>query len=71
MSGLILRHDKKWIVVATKDNNCLIIESVTDTKKKDILQKIKPGQRFYTDFKYLNYSKSKRAFFSSKGLKIK
>ena len=23
MSGLILRHDKRWVVVATKDNNCL------------------------------------------------
>ena len=70
MSGLILRHDKRWVVVATKDNNCLIIETVTDFKKQDILQKIKPGQRFYTDIKKLNYSKSKRAFFNSKGLKI-
>ncbi len=70
MSGLILRHDKRWVVVATKDNNCLIIETVTDFKKQNILQKIKPGQRFYTDIKKLNYSKSKRAFFNSKGLKI-
>ena len=34
MSGLVLRNDKNWIIVATRDNNCLIIEKVLNSKKK-------------------------------------
>ena len=71
MTGLVLRNDKNWIVVATRDNNCLIIEEVLDAKRKNIINKIKPGQRFFTLSQKLDYSKSKRVFFDSKGFKIK
>lgn len=71
MSGLVLRHDEQWIVVACRDNNCLVIEEIFEKKNKNIIRSIKPGQRFYTPEKFLSYSKSKRVFFNSKGLKIK
>ncbi len=71
MSGLVLRNDKNWIVVATRDNNCLIIEKVLDSKNKNIINKIRPGQRFFTLSQKLDYSKSKRIIFDSKGLKIR
>ena len=71
MTGLVLRNDKNWIVVATRDSNCLIIEKVLNTKNKNIINKIKPGQRFFTLSKKLDYSKSKRTIFNSRGFKIR
>ena len=38
---------------------------------ENIINKIKPGQRFFTLSQKLDYSKSKRVFFDSKGFKIK
>ena len=34
MTGLIVRNDKKWIVVCTAGNSYLIIEEVLDSQKK-------------------------------------
>ncbi len=60
MTGLIVRNDKKWIVVCSSGNSYLIIEKVLNEKKKNIINEIKPGDRFYTPLKNLIYSKSKR-----------
>lgn len=71
MSGLILRHDKDWIVVATKDFNCLIIEEVLDKDNRNILKEIRVGDRFFTPLNKLYLSKKKRVFFNSQGYKLK
>jgi len=57
MSGLVIRHDKDWIVVATKDNYCILVEKVLDIKGKNIISFIKEGDRFITPVKYLEEAK--------------
>ena len=52
--------------VATKDNNCLIIETVTDFKKQDILQKLSLVKDFILILKNLIIQKAKRAFLIAK-----
>ena len=68
MSGIVIRHDHKWIVVALSKYS-LIIEKVIDEKKNNILEKIKLGDRFYTPNLEIYNSKKFRAFFNSKGIK--
>ena len=69
MSGLVSRHDKKWIVVSTKSKHMLLIEEVLDKKGKNIIKDIKVGDRFYTPIEELEKSKKTRTIFNSKGLK--
>lgn len=71
MSGLIYRNDKYWLVIATRDKNCLVVESVLDKNNKEILANIKPGQRFNTPRKYLENAKIKRTLFNAEGHIIK
>ena len=69
MSGLVSRHDNGWIVVSTTSKHMLLIEQVLDSKGNNIINKIKPGDRFYTPQKEIANSKKKRTIFTSKGLK--
>ena len=69
MSGIVSRHDGNWIVVSTRNKHMLLIESVLDKKGKNIINKIKVGDRFYTPSKYLDKSKSKRIIYNTYGLK--
>ena len=69
MSGLVSRHDNDWIVVSTTSKHMLLIEQVLDNKGNNIINKIKPGDRFYTPQKEIINSKKKRTIFTSKGLK--
>ena len=66
MSGLILRHDKRWVVVATKDNNCLIIETVTDFKNKIFCKKLSLVKDFILILKNLIIQKAKEPFLIAK-----
>ncbi len=68
MSGLVLRHDKDWIVVATNGKYCLLIEEVL-LKNRNILSEIRVGDRFFTPKVKIDDSMSKRIFYDSKGLK--
>ena len=69
MSGIVSRHDKNWIVVCTSGKHMLLIEEVVDKKGKNILEKIKPGDRFFTPSNKLDISKSKRVYYNALGLK--
>ena len=69
MTGLVSRHDKNWIIVNTAGKYSLIIEKVLTGSGKNILDLIKPGDRFFTPFKNLENSVSKRIIFNSKGKK--
>lgn len=69
MTGLVSRHDKDWIIVNTTGKYSLIIEKVITGSGKNILDLIKPGDRFFTPFEKLDESISKRIIFNSKGKK--
>ena len=68
-TGLISRHDKKWLVVSTIDQNMILIEKVINKNNKNIIDKIKPGERFYTPSKKLDDSLSKKIKYNSMGFK--
>ena len=69
MAGIVSRHDNEWIVVSTSSKHMLLIEEVLDKNGKNILKKIKAGDRFYTLQSELDTSKKTRSIFKSKGLK--
>ena len=69
MTGLVSRHDKDWIVVSTSSKHMLLIEQVLDKKGNNIINKIKPGDRFYTSQTELDNSKKIRTVFTAKGKK--
>ena len=52
--------DKDWIVVSTTSKHMLLIEQVLDSKGNNIINKIKPGDRFYTPQNELDKSKKIR-----------
>ena len=67
MAGLVSRHDKDWIVVCTSGKYSLIIEKIIDSSGNNIIDKIKPGDRFFTPSEILDQSNSKRITYNSKG----
>lgn len=69
MTGLISRHDEKWLIVSTVDKYSLIIEEINDVNGKNILKNLSPGDRFFTPQKNLESAKSVRIRYGSKGLK--
>jgi len=56
LSGIVSRHDKNWIVVNTSGKHVLLLEEVLDKNGKNILSKIKVGDRFYTKVSELEKS---------------
>ena len=69
MSGIVSRHDKKWIVVSTKSKHMLLIEEILDTNGRNVIKLIKPGDRFNTPSAEIENSKKRRKVYNSKGLK--
>ena len=69
MTGIISRHDKNWLVVSTTDQNMILIEKVINEKNKNIMTDLKPGDRFYTPSKNIDYTFSKIIKYNSLGLK--
>ena len=69
MSGIVSRHDKDWIVVSTIGKHSLLIEEIINSKGKNILDKIVPGDRFFTPTKYLEKSLSNKIIYTSSGKK--
>ena len=69
MAGIVSRHDKDWLVVSTSGKHMLLIEEVLNSKGKNIISLIKPGDRFFTPANELEKAKNKRIIYSSKGIK--
>tara|TARA_B100001121_G_scaffold301119_1_gene311825 strand:- start:73 stop:1083 length:1011 start_codon:yes stop_codon:yes gene_type:complete len=63
-SGIVIRKGRGWLVVATSDSNYLIIKKILNSNNKNILDNVKEGDRFYTPFKNLILSRSKRIFYN-------
>jgi methionyl-tRNA formyltransferase len=57
MSGLISRHDKKWLVVSTTGKHMLLVEKIMNLAGENIIDKLKEGDRFFTPLKYIEKSK--------------
>ena len=70
MQGIIVRHDKDWIVVSTKGKHMIVIEEVLNKNKKNIISELRAGDRFYTPQNKIEKDRSERVFFNSKGRKI-
>lgn len=69
MSGIVSRHDKSWITVCTKSKHMLLIEEIINENGKNIIDLIKPGDRFFTPTDKLESAKSKRIYYNSLGLR--
>ena len=69
MSGIVSRHDKNWIVVCTSSKHMLLIEEVINNNGKNIISKIKVGDRFFTPHEKLNTARSNRIYYNAYGLK--
>ena len=67
-TGLIYRHDKKWLVVSTIDENMILIEKVFNNKNQNVIDKLKEGDRFHTPSIILDKSLTKKVKYTSKGL---
>ena len=68
MSGIITRHDKKWLVVSTKNRHSLLIEKVINADGKNVIDNLKVGDRFHTPCKFLDNAKNTRIGYKSSGL---
>lgn len=68
MSGIITRHDKKWLVVSTKNRHSLLIEKIINSKGENIINNLKVGDRFHTPCKFLDSAKNIRIGYNSNGL---
>ena len=66
-SGLIYRIGPEWICVAVP-GGALIIEVILDSQGRDMLSKIRVGDRFITEYQSLQTSKS-RPIYTPQGLK--
>lgn len=66
-SGLIIRKEKNFIVVATGYSSVLLIEEVLDRSKNNIVSKLKLGDRFHTPSNLINKSLKERVYFNSRG----
>ena len=49
LAGSVIRNDRKWLIIATVDNNSLIVKKVVNKKNKNIVNKINRGSRFYSN----------------------
>ncbi len=67
MSGLIFRHDRRWLCVNSVDNNVFLIKEVLNSKGKNIISNLKVGDRFYTPTNKLE-NKYVRVKYNSKGI---
>ncbi len=68
MSGLVTRHDVGWIVVSTVDAYSIIIEEVLNEVGENILNKIRPGDRFVTDPEHLHDARANRIRYGAKAI---
>ena len=62
-SGIVSRHDGKWITVCTSGKHMFLIEQIFNSKGKNIINKIKVGDRFHTPSKFIEGSKSNQTFY--------
>ncbi|MFH2021082.1 MAG: hypothetical protein ABIJ34_06705 [archaeon] len=65
-TGLVYRKYDGLLFVATAEGS-LVIKSITDENSKDIMDKVRVGDRFYTPQKYLEDAMTSRVIYTPKG----
>ena len=70
LSGQVFRKEKNWIVLFLSKGYALIVESVLDSNNKNIIKKIKEGDRFFTPKNFLDNAKKYRVKVNSSGTKV-
>jgi len=66
LSGLVSRHDGKWITVCTSDQNSILIKNILNNKGKNIIDSIKEGDRFYSPYSKITKARSFKAKYGPK-----
>ena len=66
LSGLVSRHDGKWITVCTSDQNSILIKNILNNKGKNIIDSIKEGDRFYSPYSKIIKARSFKAKYGPK-----
>lgn len=64
--GMVYRNNGRWLSVAA-NGGTLVVERVLDALGRDLLNEIKVGDRFYTEFAYLERRNS-RVFYRPSGI---
>jgi methionyl-tRNA formyltransferase len=67
-NGIVYRKQPDALFVATEDGG-LVIKEIKNEHGIDLINEIKPGDRFYTPLKFLEKAKQYRAFYTHRGLK--
>lgn len=66
-SGLVIRNNGRWLVVALQGQYSLIIEQVLDESGANIIDRIKLGDRLYTPSSVLDDARAERVVIGPKG----
>tara|TARA_B100001142_G_scaffold27966_1_gene25095 strand:- start:5766 stop:6755 length:990 start_codon:yes stop_codon:yes gene_type:complete len=66
LSGLVSRHDGKWITVCTSDQNSILIKKILNNKGKNIIDSLKEGDRFYSPYSKITKARSFKAKYGPK-----
>jgi methionyl-tRNA formyltransferase len=68
-SGLVIRHNGRWLMVALSQGACLIVEDVRSEKGESVLATIKEGDRLFTPSAQLEAALEHRVSIGPKGIK--
>jgi hypothetical protein len=68
-SGLVIRNNGRWLVVALSQGACLIVEDLRTETGESILATAKEGDRLYTPSAMLDAAQQQRVVIGPKGVK--
>ncbi|MGE0035230.1 MAG: hypothetical protein AB7S93_06310 [Xanthobacteraceae bacterium] len=68
-TGLVIRNNRRWLVVALGGEHCLLVSDVRDEAGDDLMPQIKEGDRLFTPQAVLDRAMTTRVQFTSTGLK--
>lgn len=70
-SGLVMRTNGRWLLVALSDGYSMIVEEVLDEDGQPILASIREGDRFHTPIAILDEASSTRVIVGANGTRVR
>jgi methionyl-tRNA formyltransferase len=67
--GLVVRNNQKWLTIALGGEHCLLVSDARDENGRDLLPRIKEGDRLFTPQSMLDKATMTRAWVTAAGLK--
>jgi hypothetical protein len=67
--GLIIRNNQKWLTIAMEREYCLLASVACDENGRDLMPRIKEGDRFFTPQSMVEAAMTARVRFTPGGLK--